>query len=106
MEVCEHCGGNKSEPGSKPSTCSNCGGTGEIRRGQKSIFGQFVQVAPCSGCRGAGKVISNPCSKCFGSGTKKKKGGVEKNCSTKNRGTIDSWFSCGEYDFSKSRRWW
>ena len=73
MEVCEHCGGNKSEPGSKPSACSNCDGTGEIRRGQKSIFGQFVQVAPCSVCRGEGKVISNPCSKCFGSGTKKQK---------------------------------
>ena len=72
MEVCEHCRGNRSEPGSKPSTCSNCGGTGEIRRGQKSIFGQFVQVAPCGVCRGDGKVITNPCSKCFGSGTKKR----------------------------------
>ena len=32
-------------PGSPPTLCSNCGGTGKVRRAHQSIFGQFVQMA-------------------------------------------------------------
>ena len=67
-EVCSHCKGARSEPGTSESACSNCGGSGEIRRDHQSIFGQFMQVSPCSRCRGEGKVITSPCSRCRGVG--------------------------------------
>ena len=65
-EVCGHCDGSRSEPGSATPRCSNCGGTGQIRRGHQSIFGQFMQVTTCGTCRGEGKVITTPCSRCRG----------------------------------------
>ena len=68
-EVCGHCRGNRSEPGSAPATCSNCGGTGEVRRSHQSLFGQFVQVTACGRCGGEGRVITQPCSRCKGRGT-------------------------------------
>ena len=67
-EVCSRCRGSRSEPDNPPTLCSNCGGSGEIRRGHQSIFGQFMQVTPCMVCRGEGKVITSPCTRCRGSG--------------------------------------
>ena len=72
-EICGRCRGDRSEPGSAPTTCNNCGGAGEIRRGSQSIFGQFMQVSACSRCRGEGKVITNPCSQCRGTGREVRK---------------------------------
>jgi molecular chaperone DnaJ len=68
-EVCRKCQGDRSEPGSQAIACPNCGGSGEIRRGSQSIFGQFVQVSACNKCLGEGKVISDPCLQCKGRGT-------------------------------------
>lgn len=67
-EVCATCRGTRSETGTSPEVCPNCGGTGQIRRDQESIFGQFMQVMPCGSCRGEGRVITSPCSACSGSG--------------------------------------
>jgi molecular chaperone DnaJ len=67
-EVCGQCRGTRSEPGSSPTTCSTCGGTGQVRRGHQSIFGQFVQVTTCGTCRGEGKLVLEPCSRCSGTG--------------------------------------
>jgi molecular chaperone DnaJ len=72
-EICNRCRGDKSEPGTSPTTCANCGGTGEIRRGSQSIFGQFMQVSACSRCRGEGKVVTSPCTQCRGTGREVKK---------------------------------
>jgi molecular chaperone DnaJ len=49
-------------------TCSTCGGNGEVRRAARSIFGQFVSVAPCPTCGGEGTVIADPCEVCRGDG--------------------------------------
>jgi molecular chaperone DnaJ len=68
LDPCDHCDGSGAEPGSKPQTCSTCSGTGEVRRAQRSFFGQFVTVAPCPTCRGEGRVIATPCKKCRGEG--------------------------------------
>lgn len=35
---------------------------------QQSLFGHFVNVAPCSRCKGEGYMISHPCAQCRGSG--------------------------------------
>jgi len=68
MEVCSVCSGSGAEPGTQRSRCSRCNGTGEIRRVQQSILGQFVNVTVCSACRGEGSVISSPCHHCHGQG--------------------------------------
>jgi molecular chaperone DnaJ len=68
LEPCDRCDGRGAEPGSSPVTCSTCRGTGEVRRAQRSFFGQVVSVAPCPSCSGEGTVISSPCKKCRGEG--------------------------------------
>jgi len=68
LEVCDTCGGVGAAPGTQPVTCVNCAGTGEVRRVQQSIFGQFVSLMPCERCGGDGQVISSPCEKCKGAG--------------------------------------
>ena len=67
--VCSRCNGSRSEPGSQPSRCPVCAGSGEIRRTQNSFLGQFVSVTECDRCRGQGSVILDPCKECHGQGT-------------------------------------
>jgi molecular chaperone DnaJ len=68
LDPCDKCEGSGAEPGTKPSQCPTCAGTGEVRRAQRSFFGQFVSVAPCPTCAGEGIVVSSPCKKCRGEG--------------------------------------
>jgi molecular chaperone DnaJ len=68
LDACDHCDGSGAEPGSAPTTCPTCGGAGEERHVQRSVFGQFVSVQPCRTCGGEGQVIENRCSKCRGEG--------------------------------------
>ena len=68
LDACEACAGSGAEPGSRAQSCSTCAGHGEVRRAQRSFFGQFVTVAPCPTCHGEGRVIDTPCRKCRGEG--------------------------------------
>jgi len=68
LEPCDRCTGSGAEPGSKPQTCTTCNGSGEVRRAQRSFFGQFVTVAPCPTCKGEGTTVQSPCKKCRGEG--------------------------------------
>jgi len=63
-DKCEKCDGSGAEPGSKPSTCSTCGGHGQVRSSQ----GFFTIQQTCSECAGSGEQISNPCKNCRGIG--------------------------------------
>ena len=67
-ETCPLCRGNGAQPGTSTARCTTCQGTGEIRRVQQSIFGQFVNVMVCDRCRGEGRVITTPCERCHGQG--------------------------------------
>jgi molecular chaperone DnaJ len=67
-ESCSTCRGSGAQPGTSKARCTSCQGTGEIRRVQQSIFGQFVNVTMCERCRGEGTVITTPCEKCRGQG--------------------------------------
>ena len=68
LDPCEKCGGVGAEPGTKPTRCVTCGGQGEVRRAQRSFFGNFVSVAPCPTCGGEGTMIERPCKSCRGEG--------------------------------------
>jgi molecular chaperone DnaJ len=68
LDPCDKCGGGGAEPGTKPQRCNTCAGTGEVRRAQRSFFGQFVSVVPCPTCSGEGTIIGSPCKKCRGEG--------------------------------------
>ena len=68
LNPCDACDGTGAEPGSKAQQCHTCGGQGEVRRAQRSFFGQFVTVAPCPSCKGEGQVIETPCRRCKGEG--------------------------------------
>ena len=65
---CDRCGGKGAEPGSEATRCPTCAGSGEVRRAQRSFFGQVISVSPCPTCAGEGTVISSPCRKCRGEG--------------------------------------
>ena len=65
---CSVCHGTRSKPGIEPQRCSACDGSGEIRRAQRGIFGQFVNIATCSHCQGEGRIVTEPCSQCAGKG--------------------------------------
>ncbi|MHB8906125.1 MAG: molecular chaperone DnaJ [Melioribacteraceae bacterium] len=65
---CSTCNGSGAKSSSSFKTCSVCNGTGEVRQVSKSIFGQFVNIAPCNNCSGTGRIISEPCHTCSGDG--------------------------------------
>lgn len=73
VEKCSHCRGRGSEPGTEPERCPECGGSGQVRRVQRSVFGRFVNIATCPRCEGAGSIINTPCTQCRGSGKEKRK---------------------------------
>ena len=66
--TCQTCQGTGAQPGSQPTRCPSCNGTGEIRRVQQTLFGQFVNVHVCERCHGEGRIVTNPCLTCRGSG--------------------------------------
>jgi molecular chaperone DnaJ len=68
LERCTNCAGTGARQGTKPTICTTCGGSGEVRRAARSMFGQFVSVSPCPTCAGEGEVIAEPCEICRGDG--------------------------------------
>ena len=65
-EKCGRCDGYGGEPGSKPVSCSMCGGQGQVRSSQ----GFFTIQQTCPECRGSGEQISSVCKECRGMGKK------------------------------------
>ncbi len=68
IENCTDCQGTGSKPGSQPARCTQCNGSGQVRRTQSSIFGRFTNISTCPQCHGDGTVIGDPCPKCRGTG--------------------------------------
>jgi molecular chaperone DnaJ len=64
QETCETCNGSGAAPGSKPTTCPQCHGRGQLRYQQ----GFFTVARTCGQCRGTGSIISSPCTTCRGTG--------------------------------------
>ncbi len=64
LEACKSCSGSGAAAGSRPVSCSACGGHGQVRFTQ----GFFTVARPCPQCKGEGQTLSNPCPKCSGEG--------------------------------------
>jgi molecular chaperone DnaJ len=64
QEACDACRGSGAAPGSKPTTCSQCQGRGQLRYQQ----GFFTVARTCPQCRGTGSLIATPCATCRGAG--------------------------------------
>jgi len=63
-EKCDTCKGSGSKPGHNVSSCSMCGGHGQVRSSQ----GFFTVQQTCPQCSGSGEEITNPCTSCSGQG--------------------------------------
>ncbi len=72
FEVCPDCDGSGARNRSDKTTCSVCHGRGEVQQVSRSMFGQFVNIQPCTNCDGTGEVIANPCKTCSGDGRVRK----------------------------------
>jgi molecular chaperone DnaJ len=64
QETCDTCKGSGAAAGSKPTTCPQCHGRGQLRYQQ----GFFTVARTCGQCRGSGSIISSPCATCRGAG--------------------------------------
>ncbi len=73
IENCSLCQGVGCKPGSQPSRCPNCNGTGQVRRTQQSIFGRFTNITTCPQCHGEGRIITELCPQCRGTGKEKRR---------------------------------
>jgi molecular chaperone DnaJ len=61
---CKTCDGSGAKKGTTPSTCTTCGGHGQVRMQQ----GFFSVQQTCPRCNGTGTIIVDPCDTCHGQG--------------------------------------
>jgi molecular chaperone DnaJ len=61
---CGTCDSTGAKPGTRPVSCTTCGGIGQVRMQQ----GFFSVQQTCPNCRGQGTIISDPCGDCHGQG--------------------------------------
>jgi molecular chaperone DnaJ len=64
VEMCLTCRGSGAAPGTQPTTCNACSGSGQVTFQQ----GFFSVARACGRCRGTGKVITSQCVECHGQG--------------------------------------
>ena len=70
---CSECGGKGAKDSSDIKTCPACQGSGQVQRVVNSFLGQTVTYSTCQQCGGEGKIISNPCRSCNGTGLVRKR---------------------------------
>jgi molecular chaperone DnaJ len=66
--TCAACEGAGTTDPASVKSCTECGGTGQLRTVRRTILGQMVQAAVCLRCQGRGQVIGSPCEECHGAG--------------------------------------
>ena len=62
--TCTECSGSGAKPGTQPTSCALCSGSGRVRASQ----GFFSFERTCPQCHGRGSIIKDPCVKCSGQG--------------------------------------
>mgnify|MGYP001431576287 CR=1 FL=1 len=63
-ETCDVCGGTGGKPGTQETVCPTCGGSGSVVSGQ----GGFSISRPCPTCMGRGRIHTESCPECNGTG--------------------------------------
>ena len=66
--TCETCSGSGAAEDTDFDTCTACDGAGEVRQVSRSVFGQFINIAPCTNCSGTGEILTHACDTCDGEG--------------------------------------
>jgi len=69
---CTDCGGSGAKKGTETITCPQCYGNGKVQETRRSILGSFVTEKVCNKCEGVGKIPKEKCSTCHGVGMIKK----------------------------------
>jgi molecular chaperone DnaJ len=64
LVACNECHGSGAKKGTSPVNCPDCAGMGQVRMQQ----GFFTVQQTCPRCRGAGKMVVDPCTECRGHG--------------------------------------
>ena len=65
---CDQCSGSGAKDKHSVKTCSTCGGSGYVRQVRSTFLGQMQTTTVCPTCSGAGKQITDACTKCKGDG--------------------------------------
>ena len=73
---CPDCGGRGAKSESDIKTCPTCHGSGQVGQTVNSFFGRTVTYSACPQCNGEGKIVSNPCRRCNGTGLERKRESV------------------------------
>ncbi|MBI4495609.1 MAG: DnaJ domain-containing protein [Deltaproteobacteria bacterium] len=63
-EICLRCFGKRTDPESRQTLCSECGGAGQVQIGLPPVA--FCRI--CPRCRGVGRTSTEPCASCSGTG--------------------------------------
>ena len=66
--VCTTCDGSGAKDKNSVTTCSTCGGQGQVQRVQQTFLGQMQTVVTCPSCSGEGTMITAKCGACKGDG--------------------------------------
>ncbi|MFA5048876.1 MAG: molecular chaperone DnaJ [Patescibacteria group bacterium] len=66
--LCDACGGNGAEPGTKITDCPTCHGSGRVKKVQQTFLGNIQTEAVCPECHGEGKKYDKKCQQCHGAG--------------------------------------
>ena len=74
---CPECNGKGARSESDIKTCPTCHGSGQVRQQTRGLFGGIgYSISACPQCGGEGRIITNPCRRCNGSGLERKKESV------------------------------
>lgn len=63
---CNACNGTGAKNGTAYTQCQRCGGRGQVRMTQDTMFGRTIRVGMCPDCTGTGKKIIDKCPVCKG----------------------------------------
>jgi molecular chaperone DnaJ len=66
--LCETCRGSCCRPGTSPSVCDICRGSGSIQLQRRTQFGNIMASQQCGACAGVGQIIADRCEGCRGEG--------------------------------------